>query len=236
MPKRSLALDFLVAAYGPDKLADPTQAEPVVQAHDRAGSERAGQLLPAGQDLRRLGEYQLAEETYLKGRDAKPNDPNVYLTSAATTIARATSPSWSRPPQAHRARAAKTGGILHARDLLLGQASRDFRLTTRRSAVRARRSRGRGQGDRNQARLHGSHRPIKDCSFALRPCRKRPEETAAAASRRRGSERRRPKPCVRPGPQARIALVNASKTPETGPSRVARAGPFFLFSPRVIGE
>jgi hypothetical protein len=30
-PKRSLALDFLVAAYGPDKLADPTQAEPVVQ-------------------------------------------------------------------------------------------------------------------------------------------------------------------------------------------------------------
>ena len=25
------------------------------------------------------GEYQLAEETYLKGRDAKPNDPSVYL-------------------------------------------------------------------------------------------------------------------------------------------------------------
>jgi len=28
------------------------------------------------------GEYQLAEETYLKGRDAKPNDPAVYLTVA----------------------------------------------------------------------------------------------------------------------------------------------------------
>ena len=32
MPKRSLALEFLIAAYGPDKLADPTQAEPVVRA------------------------------------------------------------------------------------------------------------------------------------------------------------------------------------------------------------
>jgi hypothetical protein len=31
VPKRSLALEFLVAAYGPDKLADPTLAEPVVK-------------------------------------------------------------------------------------------------------------------------------------------------------------------------------------------------------------
>ena len=28
VPKRSLALEFLIAAYGPDKLADPTLAEP----------------------------------------------------------------------------------------------------------------------------------------------------------------------------------------------------------------
>ena len=28
------------------------------------------------------GEYQLAEETYLKGRDARPNDPTVYMTVA----------------------------------------------------------------------------------------------------------------------------------------------------------
>ena len=28
------------------------------------------------------GEYQLAEETYLRGRDARPNDPTVYMTVA----------------------------------------------------------------------------------------------------------------------------------------------------------
>ena len=93
-PKRSLALEFLVAAYGPDKLDDPTQAEPVVQQHDSAGAERADQLLPAREDLRGLGRVQLAEETYLKGRDAKPNDPTVYLHARRlSTTARATSTS-----------------------------------------------------------------------------------------------------------------------------------------------
>ncbi len=55
VPKRSLALDFLVAAYGPDKLADPTAGRAGGEAHDRARAERADQLFPAGEDLRRLG-------------------------------------------------------------------------------------------------------------------------------------------------------------------------------------
>lgn len=81
-PKRSLALEFLVAAYGPDKLADPTQAEPVVQRMIQLAPNEPQNYFQLAKIYEDSGEYQLAEETYLKGRDAKPNDPSVYLTVA----------------------------------------------------------------------------------------------------------------------------------------------------------
>ncbi len=82
VPKRSLALDFLVAAYGPDKLADPTQAEPVVKRMIELAPNEPTNYFQLAKIYEDSGEYQLAEETYLKGRDAKPNDPTVYLTVA----------------------------------------------------------------------------------------------------------------------------------------------------------
>jgi tetratricopeptide (TPR) repeat protein len=82
MPKRSLALEFLVAAYGPDKLADPNQAEPVVQRMIQLAPNEPTNYFQLAKIYEDSGEYQLAEETYLKGRDAKPNDPTVYLTVA----------------------------------------------------------------------------------------------------------------------------------------------------------
>ena len=81
-PKRSLALEFLVAAYGPDKLADPTQAEPVVQRMIELAPNEPTNYFQLAKIYEDSGEYQIAEETYLKGRDAKPNDPSVYLTVA----------------------------------------------------------------------------------------------------------------------------------------------------------
>ena len=81
-PTRSLALDFLVAAYGPDKLADPTQAEPVVQKMISLAPNEPNNYFQLAKIYEDSGEYTLAEETYLKGRDAKPNDPTVYLTVA----------------------------------------------------------------------------------------------------------------------------------------------------------
>ena len=81
-PKRSLALEFLVAAYGPDKLADPTQAEPVVQRMIQLAPNEPTNYFQLAKIYEDSGEYQLAEETYLKGRDARPNDPNVYMTVA----------------------------------------------------------------------------------------------------------------------------------------------------------
>jgi tetratricopeptide (TPR) repeat protein len=81
-PKRSLALEFLVAAYGPDKLADPTQAEPVVQRMIQLAPNEPTNYFQLAKIYEDSGEYELAEATYLKGRDAKPNDPSVYLTVA----------------------------------------------------------------------------------------------------------------------------------------------------------
>lgn len=81
-PKRSLALEFLVAAYGPDKLADPNQAEPVVQRMIQLAPNEPTNYFQLAKIYEDSGEYQMAEETYLKGRDAKPNDPLVYLTVA----------------------------------------------------------------------------------------------------------------------------------------------------------
>jgi tetratricopeptide (TPR) repeat protein len=81
-PKRSLALEFLVAAYGPDKLADPTQAEPVVKRMIELAPNEPTNYFQLAKIYEDSGEYQLAEETYLKGRDAKPNDPTVYMTVA----------------------------------------------------------------------------------------------------------------------------------------------------------
>src|SRR5687768_3946322 len=80
VPKRSLALEFLVAAYGPDKLADPTQAEPVVKRMIELAPNEPTNYFQLAKIYEDSGEYQLAEETYLKGRDAKPNDPTVYMT------------------------------------------------------------------------------------------------------------------------------------------------------------
>ena len=81
-PKRSLALEFLVAAYGPEKLADPTQAEPVVKRMIELAPNEPANYFQLAKIYEDSGEYQLAEETYLKGRDARPNDPTVYLTVA----------------------------------------------------------------------------------------------------------------------------------------------------------
>ena len=82
VPKRSLALEFLVAAYGPDKLADPTQAEPVVKRMIELAPNEPTNYFQLAKIYEDSGEYQLAEETYLKGRDSRPNDPTVYMTVA----------------------------------------------------------------------------------------------------------------------------------------------------------
>jgi tetratricopeptide (TPR) repeat protein len=76
---RTLALQYLVAAYGPDKLNDPTQAEPVVRAMIEMEPNEPTNYFALARIYADSGEYELAEQTYLKAREARPNDPMVYM-------------------------------------------------------------------------------------------------------------------------------------------------------------
>ena len=49
---KKLALEYLVNAYGPDKLDDPTQAEPIVQQMIQLDPSDTDELLRAREDLR----------------------------------------------------------------------------------------------------------------------------------------------------------------------------------------
>ena len=79
---RTLSLEYLVAAYGPDKLNDPTSAEPVVKRMIELSPNEPTNYFALGKIYEDSGEYELAEQMFLKGRDAKPNDPTVYTVVA----------------------------------------------------------------------------------------------------------------------------------------------------------
>jgi tetratricopeptide (TPR) repeat protein len=75
---KKLALKWLVAVYGADKLNDPSKAEPVVQQMiklDPSDPENYAALSKIYEDA---GRYDEAEAALLKARDARPNDVLVY--------------------------------------------------------------------------------------------------------------------------------------------------------------
>jgi Tfp pilus assembly protein PilF len=76
---RRLSLDYLVNAYGAEKLNDPTQAEPVVKQMIQLDPSDTQNYFVLADIYEDSGEYQLAEETFLKAREVKPNDPAVFL-------------------------------------------------------------------------------------------------------------------------------------------------------------
>ena len=66
------AMEYLVAAYGPDKLNDPPQAEPIVQKMIADGPERADRLLRSCRKIYEdAGRYEEAEQALLKAREAR---------------------------------------------------------------------------------------------------------------------------------------------------------------------
>ncbi len=75
---KKLALQYLVNAYGPDKLDDPTQAEPIVQRMmqlDPTNTENYFALAKIYEDAGNLDE---AEAMLNKAREAKPKEAAVY--------------------------------------------------------------------------------------------------------------------------------------------------------------
>ncbi|MDQ3487932.1 MAG: tetratricopeptide repeat protein, partial [Acidobacteriota bacterium] len=79
---KKLALQYLVAAYGPDKLNDPTQAEPIVQEMIRIAPSDPGNYFALARIYEDAGRYDEAEAALLKARDANPEDVTAYVTLA----------------------------------------------------------------------------------------------------------------------------------------------------------
>lgn len=80
---KKLAMQYLVAAYGPDKLDDPTQAEPIVQQMIQIDPSDVGNYFALARIYEDAGRYEEAEQQLLKARDAKPSDVTVYTQLSA---------------------------------------------------------------------------------------------------------------------------------------------------------
>ena len=76
---KKLALEYLVAAYGPDKMSDPSQAEPMVKQMIELDPKDPGNYFVLAKIYEDSGNYEQAEQTLIQARDAKPNDPAVYM-------------------------------------------------------------------------------------------------------------------------------------------------------------
>jgi tetratricopeptide (TPR) repeat protein len=72
------SLEYLVAAYGPDKLNDPSQAEPIVLKMIELDPGDVTSYFALARIYKDAGRYEEAEQTLLKARDAKPDDASVY--------------------------------------------------------------------------------------------------------------------------------------------------------------
>lgn len=80
---RHLSLQYLVNAFGPDKLNDPTQQEPILrQMIERDPSDPSNYFVLANV-YEQSGDYEQAEQLLVKAREVRPNDPAVYTTLAS---------------------------------------------------------------------------------------------------------------------------------------------------------
>ena len=75
---RQLALEYLVAAYGPDKLNDPSQQEPLVQDMIKLSPTEPTNYFALAKIYEDNGEYESAEASFLKAKEVRPTEPTVY--------------------------------------------------------------------------------------------------------------------------------------------------------------
>jgi tetratricopeptide (TPR) repeat protein len=80
---KKLSLQYLVAAYGPDKLNDPTQQEPILQQMIQVDPSDPANYFYLANIYEQNGDYENAEAQFMKAKEMKPNDPVVYTTLAA---------------------------------------------------------------------------------------------------------------------------------------------------------
>jgi tetratricopeptide (TPR) repeat protein len=77
------AMEYIVAAYGPEKLNQPDQAEPVVKQMIQIDPQEHTNYFALAQIYENAGRYDEAEKALLKAKELKPKDPTVYSTISA---------------------------------------------------------------------------------------------------------------------------------------------------------
>ncbi len=75
---KTRCLQYLVAAYGPDKLNDPSQAEPLLNEMIKIDPKEPANYVMLARMYEDAGQFDLAEQTLVRAKDANPTDSNVY--------------------------------------------------------------------------------------------------------------------------------------------------------------
>ena len=76
---KKLSLEYLVAAYGPDKLADPAQAVPLIEEMIRLEPTEPTNYFVLSKMYEDAGNYEVAEQQLLKAKEVRPNDSSTYM-------------------------------------------------------------------------------------------------------------------------------------------------------------
>ena len=77
---RTRAMQYLVAAYGPEKLNNPSEAEPIVKRMIEVDPNDHLNYFALAQIYEQAGRYDEAEQALQKAKELRPNDPSVYST------------------------------------------------------------------------------------------------------------------------------------------------------------
>ena len=76
---KKLSLEYLVAAYAPDKLNDPGQAEPIVKRMIELDPNDSTNYFALAKLYEDAGRYEEAEQALNTAKEKRPNDSTVYM-------------------------------------------------------------------------------------------------------------------------------------------------------------
>lgn len=80
---RNLSYQYLLASYGPDKLNDPSQAEPLVKQMIELDPNDPSNYFALAKIYKDAGKYEDAEAALLKAKEAAPQSTDVYMQLAS---------------------------------------------------------------------------------------------------------------------------------------------------------
>jgi len=75
---RKRSLEYLVNAYGPDKMADPAQAVPIIEEMIKLEPTEPTNYFMLSTMYENAGNYEVAEQQLLKAKEMRPNSPDTY--------------------------------------------------------------------------------------------------------------------------------------------------------------